>query len=112
MNRPKFLHPLGETRHARRHRRRGDAHPPASIPSAGATAAPGKPNSAPVAEPTPAPGAAAHLPTRTPDLDVQRVQAAGGPLDHASYSCSCGYLFSADVSTSVTCPHCGTGQAW
>jgi DNA-directed RNA polymerase subunit RPC12/RpoP len=28
------------------------------------------------------------------------------------YTCSCGYVFEADVSTSVACPHCGTGQAW
>lgn len=62
----------------------------------------------PGAEPTPIPDAHSH----EPDPDVQRVQGAGGPIDHASYSCACGYLFSADVSTSVTCPHCGTDQAW
>jgi len=53
---------------------------------------------------------------RTPPHDcdpaVARVREAGGPVDHASYSCECGYLFSASVSTTVTCPHCGTGQAW
>jgi DNA-directed RNA polymerase subunit RPC12/RpoP len=37
---------------------------------------------------------------------------SGGPDDRAVYTCSCGYVFEADVSTSVTCPHCGTGQAW
>lgn len=37
---------------------------------------------------------------------------SGGPDDRAVYTCSCGYVFKADVSTSVTCPHCGTGQAW
>lgn len=41
-----------------------------------------------------------------------RVRAAGGPQDDASYSCTCGYVFRAAVSTSVACPHCGTGQAW
>ncbi|MGA2321075.1 MAG: hypothetical protein ABSG95_10110 [Solirubrobacteraceae bacterium] len=49
---------------------------------------------------------------RESDEAVQRVRAAGGPLDHASYTCSCGYLFVASVSTTVRCPHCGVGQAW
>jgi hypothetical protein len=34
------------------------------------------------------------------------------PEDSALYSCSCGFQFQAAVSTSVACPHCGTGQAW
>jgi hypothetical protein len=34
------------------------------------------------------------------------------PEDSALYSCSCGFQFQAPVSTSVACPHCGTGQAW
>jgi hypothetical protein len=34
------------------------------------------------------------------------------PEDTALYSCSCGFQFQAPVSTSVACPHCGTGQAW
>jgi hypothetical protein len=34
------------------------------------------------------------------------------PEDTAHYSCSCGFQFQAAVSTSVSCPHCGTGQAW
>ena len=41
-----------------------------------------------------------------------RVREAGGPEDSASYRCSCGYIFRAAVTTSVACPHCGTGQAW
>jgi hypothetical protein len=49
---------------------------------------------------------------RERDLAVERVREAGGPIDRASYSCSCGYLFSASVSTSVSCPHCGADQAW
>ena len=52
--------------------------------------------------------------TRSPqcDPDVQQVRAAGGPIDRAAYACACGYLFSAPVSTTVNCPHCGCGQAW
>ena len=34
------------------------------------------------------------------------------PEDTALYGCSCGFQFQAPVSTSVSCPHCGTGQAW
>jgi rubrerythrin len=32
--------------------------------------------------------------------------------DRAFYSCQCGYVFEAPVSTSVGCPHCGGTQAW
>ena len=36
-----------------------------------------------------------------------------GPLqDQALYTCGCGYVFEAPVSTSVGCPHCGDTQAW
>jgi rubrerythrin len=35
-----------------------------------------------------------------------------GPQDHALYACSCGYVFEAEVSTRVSCPHCGETQAW
>ena len=35
-----------------------------------------------------------------------------GPEDRALYSCMCGYAFTASVSTTVDCPHCGTEQAW
>jgi len=105
MMRPRLLNHRGEGRHSPRHRRRRGAAPA---------------ETATVVESV-APAAAALAPTAEPiqiehagyaDRDVQRVQEAGGPVDHASYSCACGYLFSADVSTSVTCPHCGTGQAW
>jgi hypothetical protein len=34
------------------------------------------------------------------------------PEDTALYGCSCGFQFQASVSTSVSCPHCGTHQAW
>ena len=78
--RPSILHPLRESRHARRHRRgHSRAVEPASEPC---------------------------------DPDARRVREAGGPLDRASYTCSCGYVFRASVSTSVSCPHCGAEQAW
>ena len=44
--------------------------------------------------------------------DERRLRESGGPDDRAMYTCSCGYVFEADVSTSVTCPHCGAAQAW
>ena len=50
---------------------------------------------------------------RTPAL--QRTQAARRAAacdDKAFYACSCGYAFTASVSTTVGCPHCGTAQAW
>jgi rubrerythrin len=82
--RPSLLHPLREPRRARRRPVRR---------TRGATAA-------------------AELPHRQRDPAVERVREAGGPIDRASYSCACGYLFSASVSTSVSCPHCGAEQAW
>ena len=48
----------------------------------------------------------------TPDPAVQRVRHAGGPIDRASYTCDCGYVFLASVSTTVACPHCNATQAW
>jgi hypothetical protein len=42
----------------------------------------------------------------------RRMRESGGPDDRAHYRCSCGFAFDAPVSTSVACPHCGTGQAW
>jgi hypothetical protein len=42
----------------------------------------------------------------------RRMRDAGGPDDRACYSCGCGFLFEAPVSTSVRCPHCETLQAW
>ncbi|HLH64721.1 MAG TPA: hypothetical protein VKV27_03400 [Solirubrobacteraceae bacterium] len=41
-----------------------------------------------------------------------RERAAGAPQDMASYSCQCGLVFQAPVSTSVSCPRCGAAQAW
>jgi predicted Zn-ribbon and HTH transcriptional regulator len=43
---------------------------------------------------------------------LARAKRSGGPEDHALYSCHCGYAFKAEVSTSVSCPHCGSGHAW
>jgi rubrerythrin len=44
--------------------------------------------------------------------DERRLRDAGGPHDRSQYQCGCGYLFEAPVTASVTCPHCGAGQAW
>jgi hypothetical protein len=49
---------------------------------------------------------------RVADPTMRRARAAGGPVDLASYNCHCGMVFSASVSTSVSCPHCGTEQDW
>jgi hypothetical protein len=88
--RPNLLHPLAERRPARRGTRRRRARQPAAGPAeAAATAA-----------------------SRPVDTATQRVRDAGGPIDHASYSCQCGLLFQAKVSTTVKCPHCGADQAW
>jgi hypothetical protein len=46
------------------------------------------------------------------DPAVARAREAGGPIDRACYSCQCGYIFVACVSTSVDCPHCKAAQAW
>ena len=42
----------------------------------------------------------------------ERNQRANVSQDAALYSCACGYVFKAAVTTSVGCPHCGTDQAW
>jgi hypothetical protein len=50
---------------------------------------------------------------RTPEsVETRAARRAGGPEDNALYSCMCGYAFTAAVTTSVGCPHCGTEQAW
>ena len=48
-----------------------------------------------------------HVPTRT-----QAARRGAGCDDKAFYACSCGYAFTAAVSTTVGCPHCGSTQAW
>ena len=47
-----------------------------------------------------------------PVTETVSAKRAGGPQDNAFYTCSCGCAFTAAVSTSVGCPHCGTSQAW
>jgi hypothetical protein len=42
----------------------------------------------------------------------ERNQRANVSQDAALYSCECGFVFKAAVTTSVGCPHCGTDQAW
>ena len=61
---------------------------------------------APVAEPEPAAEAEDDL------TDERRLRSSGGPNDRAQYTCGCGFVWEADVSASVTCPHCGASQAW
>jgi hypothetical protein len=49
----------------------------------------------------------------TPEAaETRDARRGGGPEDSALYSCMCGYAFTAKVTTSVDCPHCGTEQAW
>jgi hypothetical protein len=94
--RTSLLHPLSEPRHRRRHRR--GRHAAAT--------------SEPAPQRSTSPQQAAAPPSPCWDPDVRRVREAGGPIDRASYACGCGYLFSASVSTTVACPHCGSDQAW
>lgn len=47
-----------------------------------------------------------------PPAPQARERAAGGPQDLAAYTCTCGCVFEAPVSTTVACPHCGGSQAW
>jgi hypothetical protein len=84
--RPGLLHTLSGSRDRRRHRGRHA-----------------------MTSPSPAISVAV---SRPPDPAAQRVREAGGPIDCAAYTCECGYVFSAPVSTTVHCPHCGAGQAW
>jgi hypothetical protein len=51
-------------------------------------------------------------PAPEPSESRRAARRGGGPQDHALYSCVCGYAFTAEVTTSVGCPHCGTEQAW
>jgi hypothetical protein len=46
-------------------------------------------------------------------VPAQRERRHGGPSqDRALYTCECGYVFEALVTTSVGCPHCRRTQAW
>jgi hypothetical protein len=37
---------------------------------------------------------------------------AGRTQDRATYTCGCGYVFEAQVLTTVSCPNCHCEQAW
>jgi hypothetical protein len=59
------------------------------------------------------PAAVAQAPVPEPrNAHEHRMRASGGPEDNALYRCQCGFAFHAAVSTTVDCPHCGSGQAW
>lgn len=47
-----------------------------------------------------------------PRTATQSARRAAACDDKAFYACGCGYAFTANVSTTVGCPHCGTDQAW
>ena len=94
MMKPSLLHPLGERGHARRRRSRRPGEEQA------------------LRAPTQPPVAVPDVEPVVVDATIRRAHEAGGPIDNASYACCCGYLFSAAVSTTVSCPHCGTDQAW
>jgi len=47
-----------------------------------------------------------------PSPGRERNKRANVSQDAALYSCACGYVFKAAVTTSVGCPHCGSAQAW
>ena len=65
------------------------------------------------AEARPAPEAATSAaPVVDDHPQERRARESGGPMDNAHYSCDCGLVFEAAVSTSVSCPHCGSEQAW
>jgi hypothetical protein len=94
-----------ETRHRGGSSRRGSLlrREPATPPVT--DAAPAEPAAPASAQRPPAPG--------EDDLfDERRLRASGGPNDRAQYTCGCGYVWEADVSASVACPHCGASQAW
>jgi hypothetical protein len=50
--------------------------------------------------------------SRVEDAGGLRLRLGGPTQDRALYTCQCGFVFEASVSTSVGCPHCGDTQAW
>lgn len=94
---PNLLHPLRDRSHERAERRGHERRTRSRRVEARQQAA----------EP-----AAVTQPAGERDPAVERARMAGGPLDTAVYTCGCGYLFDAPVSTTVACPHCGCDQAW
>ena len=56
---------------------------------------------------------AERLSAASPSAPAAREARHGGPSqDRALYTCECGYVFEALVTTSVGCPHCARTQAW
>ena len=70
------------------------------------------PQPAPGAGPADATTVASDPPAATAAIVVRRRHQATAPQDQALYTCDCGFVFEAQVSTSVGCPHCGGAQAW
>jgi hypothetical protein len=107
-----LLPSLLNERHSLRRRRRRAAVDPGVLQAAAPQ------NVAPAGKPAPAQSraSASQTPFNTPDqpsyVTVQRARSAGGPIDNACYSCPCGLVFAAPVSTTVCCPRCGAPQAW
>jgi hypothetical protein len=60
----------------------------------------------PARQPAPAPQPAPEPP------ETRDARRGGGPQDEALYSCACGFVFRTAVTTAISCPHCGTEQAW
>ena len=51
-------------------------------------------------------------PQHTPSSATRDARRGLASQDKALYACMCGYAFTAAVTTSVGCPHCGSEQAW
>ena len=64
------------------------------------------------AEPELEPEVAPPAPAIEDHADERRHRESVACEDTAHYACSCGFQFQAPVTTSVACPHCGSGQAW
>jgi hypothetical protein len=52
------------------------------------------------------------VPAAPRKVEAGRRRELGPQADQALYTCGCGFVFHAVVSTSVGCPHCGDTQAW
>lgn len=48
----------------------------------------------------------------TGGLEAARARREKPSQDREQFTCMCGYVFTAEPSTSVGCPHCGGAQAW
>jgi hypothetical protein len=100
-----LLPPILNERHSPRRRRRRGARAEAVTPRALVTA--DATQTALAQSPS-----AASAPAPHGDPAVERARRAGGPIDNACYACSCGLVFAAAVSTTVSCPRCGADQGW